>query len=93
MKSSNELLRRMQPGDYVLVKTLGQLVDTEGLNIDIVLFVKNEDVMDILGKMLPIDSVSLIDGVPFATVSYNNKQYTFSEEMFFQLYPLTRGLV
>ena len=93
MKSSNELLRRMQPGDYVLVKTLGQLVDTEGLSIDIVLFVKNEDVMDILGKMLPIDSVSLIDGVPFATVSYNNKQYTFSEEMFFQLYPLTRGLV
>lgn len=93
MKSSNELLRRMQPGDYVLVKTLGQLVDTEGLSIDIVLFVKNEDVMDILGKMLPIDSVSLIDGVPFATVSYNNKQYTFSEEMFFQLYPLTRGLI
>ena len=83
----------MQPGDYVLVKTLGQLVDTEGLSIDIVLFVKNEDVMDILGKMLPIDSVSLIDGVPFATVSYNNKQYTFSEEMFFQLYPLTRGLI
>ena len=93
MKSSNELLRRMQPGDYVLVKTLGQLVDTEGLSIDIVLFVENEDVMDILGKMLPIDSVSLIDGVPFATVSYNNKQYTFSEEMFFQLYPLTRGLI
>ena len=93
MKSSNELLKGMQPGDYVLVKTLGQLVDTEGLSIDIVLFVKNEDVMDILGKMLPIDSVSLIDGVPFATVSYNNKQYTFSEEMFFQLYPLTRGLV
>ena len=93
MKSSNELLKRMQPGDYVLVKTLGQLVDTEGLSIDIVLFVKNEDVMDILGKMLPIDSVSLIDGVPFATVSYNNKQYTFSEEMFFQLYPLTRGLI
>lgn len=93
MKSSNELLRRMQPGDYVLVKTLGQLVDTEGLSIDIVLFVKNEDVMDVLGKMLPIDSVSLIDGVPFATVSYNNKQYTFSEEMFFQLYPLTRGLI
>ena len=93
MKSSNELLRRMQPGDYVLVKTLGQLIDTEGLSIDIVLFVKNEDVMDILGKMLPIDSVSLIDGVPFATVSYNNKQYTFSEEMFFQLYPLTRGLI
>ena len=93
MKSSNELLRRMQPGDYVLIKTLGQLVDTERLSIDIVLFVKNKDVMDILGKMLPIDSVSLIDGVPFATVSYNNKQYTFSEEMFFQLYPLTRGLI
>ena len=93
MKSSNELLRRMQPGDYVLVKTLGQLVDTEGLSIDIVLFVKNEDVMDILGKMLPIDSVSLIDGIPFATVSYNNKQYTFGKEMFFQLYPLTRGLI
>ena len=93
MKSSNELLRKMQPGDYVLVKTLGQLVDTEGLSIDTVLFVKNKDVMDILGKMLPIDSVSVINGVPFATFSYNNKQYTFSEEMFFQLYPLTRGLI
>ena len=93
MKSSNELLKRMQPGDYVLVKTLGQLVDTEGLSIDMVWFVKNEDVMDILGKMLPIDSVSVIDGVPFVTFSYNNKQYTFSEEMFFQLYPLTRGLI
>ena len=93
MKSSNELLRRMQPGDYVLVKTLGQLVDTEGLSIDIVLFVKNKDVMDVLGKMLPIDSVSVIDGVPFVKVSYNNKQYTFGEEMFFQLYPLTRGLI
>ena len=93
MKSSNELLRRMQPGDYVLVKTLGQLIDTEGLSIDMVWFVKNEDVMDVLGKMLPIDSVSVIDGVPFATVSYNNKQYTFGEGMFFQLYPLTRGLI
>ena len=93
MKSSNELLRRMQPGDYVLVKTLGQLIDTEGLSIDMVWFVKNEDVMDVLGKMLPIDSVSVIDGIPFATVSYNNKQYTFGEKMFFQLYPLTRGLI
>ena len=93
MKSSNELLKGMQPGDYVLVKTLGQLVDTEGLSIDMVWFVKNEDVMDILGKMLPVDSVSVIDGVPFATVSYNNEQYTFGKEMFFQLYPLTRGLI
>lgn len=93
MKSSNELLKGMQPGDYVLVKTLGQLVDTEGLSIDMVWFVKNKDVMGVLGKMLPIDSVSVIDGVPFATVSYNNKQYTFGEEMFFQLYPLTRGLI
>ena len=93
MKSSNELLREMQPGDYVLVKTLGQLVDTEGLSIDIVWSVKDEDVMDVLGKMLPIDSVSVIAGVPFATVSYNNKQYTFGEEIFFQLYPLTRGLI
>lgn len=93
MKSSNELLRRMQPGDYVLVKTLGQLVDTEGLSIDMVWFVKNKNVMDVLGKMLPVDYVSVIDGVPFATVSYNNEQYTFSEEMFFQLYPLTRGLI
>ena len=93
MKSSNELLKRMQPGDYVLVKTLGQLIDTEGLSVDMVWFVKNEDVIDILGKMLPIDSVSVIDGVPFATVSYNNKQYTFGEKMFFQLYPLTRGLI
>ena len=93
MKSSNELLRRMQPGDYVLVKTLGQLVDTEGLSVDIVWFSKNEDVMDVLGKMLPIDYVSVIDGVPFATVSYSNEQYTLGEEMFFQLYPLTRGLI
>lgn len=93
MKSSNELLRGMQPGDYVLVKTLGQLVDTEGLSIDIVWLVKNEDVMGVLGKMLPVDSVSVIDGVPFATVSHDNKQYTFGEEMFFQLYPLTRGLI
>ena len=72
MKSSNELLKGMQPGDYVLIKTLGQLVDTEGLSIDTVWFVKNKDVMGVLGKMLPIDSVSVIDGVPFATVSYNN---------------------
>ena len=28
MKSSKELLKQMQQGDYVLVKTLGQLVDT-----------------------------------------------------------------
>ena len=88
MKSSNELLKGMQPGDYVLVKTLGQLIDS-GVIID----VEEIKVKDVLGKMLPIDSVSVIDGVPFATVSYNNKQYTFGEEMFFQLYPLTRGLI
>ena len=88
MKSSNELLKGMQPGDYVLVKTLGQLIDS-GVIID----VEETKVKDVLGKMLPIDSVSVIDGVPFATVSYNNKQYTFGEEMFFQLYPLTRGLI
>ena len=93
MKATKELLKQMQQGDYVLVKTLGQLVDTERLSIDIVSFVKNEGVMDVLGKMLPVDSVSVIDGVPFATVSYNDKQYTFGEEMFFQLYPLTRGLI
>ena len=88
MKSSNELLKGMQPGDYVLVKTLGQLIDS-GVIID----VEETKVKDVLGKMLPVDSVSVIDGVPFATVSYNNKQYTFGEEMFFQLYPLTRGLI
>ena len=88
MKSSNEILKRKQPGDYVLVKTLGQIIDS-GVIIDI----EETKVKDVLGKMLPIDSVSVIDGVPFATVSYNNKQYTFSEEMFFQLYPLTRGLI
>lgn len=88
MKSSNELLKGMQPGDYVLVKTLGQLIDS-GVIID----VEETKVKDVLGKMLPIDYVLIIDGVPFATVSYNNKQYTFGEEMFFQLYPLTRGLI
>ena len=88
MKSSNELLKGMQPGDYVLVKTLGHLIDS-GVIID----VEETKVKDVLGKMLPIDYVLIIDGVPFATVSYNNKQYTFGEEMFFQLYPLTRGLI
>ena len=88
MKSSNELLKGMQPGDYVLVKTLGQLIDS-GVIID----VEETKVKDVLGKMLPIDYVLIIDGVRFATVSYNNKQYTFGEEVFFQLYPLTRGLI
>ena len=88
MKSSNELLKGMQPGDYVLVKTLGQLIDS-GVIID----VEETKVKDVLGKMLPIDYVLIIDGVPFATVRYNKKQYTFGEEMFFQLYPLTRGLI
>lgn len=88
MKSSNELLKGMQPGDYVLVKTLGQLIDS-GVIID----VEETKVKDVLGKMLPIDYVLIIDDIPLAIISYNNKQYTFGEEMFFQLYPLTRGLI
>ena len=85
MKSSNELLKGMQPGDYVLVKTLGQLIDSGIIDVDMKL-------KDVLGKMLPIDYVWVIDDIPHVIVSYNNKQYTLGVEMFFQLYPLTRGL-
>lgn len=88
MKSSNELLKGMQPGDYVLVKTLGQLIDS-GVIID----VEETKVKDVLGKMLPIDYVLIIDDIPLAIISYNNEQYALEEEMFFQLYPLTRGLI
>ena len=88
MKSSNELLKGMQPGDYVLVKTLGQLIDS-GVIID----VEETKEKDVLGKMLPIDYVLIIDDIPLAIISYNNEQYALEEEMFLQLYPLTRGLI
>ena len=87
MKSSNELLKGRQPGDYVLVKTLGQLIDS-GVIID----VEETKVKDVLGKMLPIDYVLIIDDIPLVIISYNNEQYALDEDMFLQLYPLTRGL-
>ena len=42
--------------------------------------------------MLPIDYVLIIDDIPLAIISYNNEQYALDEDMFLQLYPLTRGL-
>ena len=93
MKSSNELLKQMQPGDYVLVKTLGQLIDTGVADVYDVSWMEDGKVKDVLGKMLPIDYVLVIDNIPHAIFSFNDKQYMFGEEMFFQLYPLTRGLI
>ena len=91
MKATKELLKQMQQGDYVLVKTLGQLVDTGVVSGDIVSWV--EDTADILGKMLPIDDIFICNDIPFAIITYNDKRYMLEEEMFFQLYPLTRGLI
>ena len=93
MKSSKELLKQMQPGDYVLVKTLGQLVDTGVVSGDIVSWVEDTKTADILGKMLPIDEVYICNDIPFVIINYNNEKYFLEEEMFFQLYPLTRGLI
>ena len=93
MKSSKELLKQMQQGDYVLVKTLGQLVDTGAISGDIVLWVKEARIANILGKMLPIDDVFVYNDIPFAIITYNDEEYVLEEEMFFQLYPLTRGLI
>ena len=93
MKSSKELLKQMQQGDYVLVKTLGQLVDTGVVSGDIVSWVEDTKTADILGKMLPIDEVYICNDIPFVIINYNNEKYFLEEEMFFQLYPLTRGLI
>lgn len=93
MKATKELLKQMQQGDYVLVKTLGQLVDTGVVRGDIVSWVEDTKTEDILGKMLPIDDVFICNDIPFAIIAYNDKRYMLEEEMFFQLYPLTRGLV
>ena len=93
MKSSKELLKQMQPGDYVLVKTLGQLIDTGVVSGDIVSWVNETKTADILGKMLPIDEVYICNDIPFVIINYNNEKYFLEEEMFFQLYPLTRGLI
>lgn len=87
MKVTKELLKEMKQGDYVVVKTLGQLIDS-GVIID----VEEAKVKDVLGKMLPIDYVLIIDDIPLAIISYNNEQYALDEDMFLQLYPLTRGL-
>ena len=93
MKATKELLKQMQQGDYVLVKTLGQLVDTGVASGDIASWVENARIADILGKMLPIDDVFIYNDIPFAIITYNDKRYMLEEEMFFQLYPLTRGLI
>lgn len=93
MKATKELLKQMQQGDYVLVKTLGQLVDTGVVNGDIVSWVNETKTEDILGKMLPIDDIFIYNNIPFAIITYNDKRYMLEEEMFFQLYPLTRGLI
>ena len=87
MKVTRELLKEMKQGDYVVVKTLGQLIDS-GAIID----VEETKVKDVLGKMLPIDYVLIIDDIPLVIISYNNEQYALDEDMFLQLYPLTRGL-
>ena len=93
MKATKELLKQMQQGDYVLVKTLGQLVDTGVVSGDIVSWVNETKIANILGKMLPIDDVFVYNDIPFAIITYNDEEYVLEEEMFFQLYPLTRGLV
>ena len=87
MKETKELLKEMKQGDYVVVKTLGQLIDS-GVIID----AEETKVKDVLGKMLPIDYVLIIDDIPLVIISYNNEQYALDEDMFLQLYPLTRGL-
>lgn len=93
MKPTRKILEEMKPGDYVVVKTFGQLIDDDVEEIYDLTWLVKEKVEDLLGKMLPIEEVIFVEDVPIAVINYNDKTYFFGEQMFSQLYPLTRGLV
>ena len=90
MKATQEIFNMLQPGDYVIVKTLGQLIDTGVFTLDDRHLFDN--VEQYLGKMYPIKEVITIHGKTYVTLKYDEEEYMFDVNMFSELYPLNRGI-
>lgn len=91
MKATQEIFDKLQPGDYVVVKTLGQLIDTSVIDYRYEQYII-DDVRPYLGKMYPIKEVYVINGKTYVVLMYDEEEYMFDVKMFSELYPLNRGI-
>ena len=91
MKVTQEIFNTLQPGDYVVMKTLGQLIDTGVVDYRCDEYII-DDARPYLGKMYPIKEVHVINGRTYVILMYDEEEYMFGVEMFSELYPLNRGV-
>lgn len=91
MKATKEIFDRLLPGDYVVMKTLGQLIDTGVVGLEEEYSYIIEDAKPYLGKMFPVEEVHVINDKTYVSLKYDEEGYLFELEMFSELYPLNRG--
>ena len=106
MKPSKEVFEKLLPGDFVKIKTRGQLIDT-GWTMEKGFYGKSifthenskigviENLMDeFLGELCRVRTVEVNEftGEVFITLEEDNFFQHFTYEMMYELYPLTRGL-
>ena len=100
MLVTKEVFRRLQIGDYVRVKTLGQLIDSGWYEQYGVLFHDN-GVAGVTPQMLSNGELRKIKSVGFnqyteeyyITLEDDELEWKYTIEMLHELYPLARGLV
>ena len=94
MRVTKELYDRLQPGDLVLIKTKGQLIDSgwSSFQYHFSLWVDNQTL-----RIVSADMASLLGQMLFIKDIVNNKLFFegckegFTIEMIQELYPLIRG--
>lgn len=102
MLVSKEVFNRLQPGDYVKVKSLGQLIDTGWIEMNGVYIHERSwagvvpDVMNKhLGQLCQVRTIAIhpITGDLYVTLEEDELELYYTIEMMYELYPLVRGLV
>ena len=100
MLVTKEVFRRLQIGDYVRVKTLGQLIDS-GWYEQYGVYLHESSVAGVTKQMLSqgelrkIKSVGNhpITGEQYITLEDDELEWKYTIEMLHELYPLTRGMI
>lgn len=96
MKTSQELFNRLQPGDLVLIKTPGQLIDSgwKMFGEHFTLWTSDNDIHIInVFMILMLGKQLYVDRVEGQEVYFENCEYGFTIEMIQEIYPLTRGIM
>ena len=100
MLVTKEVFGRLQAGDYVRVKTLGQLIDS-GWYEQYGVYLHESSVAGVTKQMLSQGELRTVKNVGnhpltgerYITLEEDELEWKYTIEMMYEIYPLTRGLV